>query len=153
MSSKPLTHSDKSLTIPARFDQLRRAGAFVSDMAAAAGFEGLQLNRIELAVDEACSNIIQHAYAHQPGGKIHIRVQVEHGRRIVITLIDTGEPFDPEAVPVHNPEASLDDLKVGGLGLFLIRRTMDDVQFEFNVPGLGWGQPKRFNRLTMIKYL
>ena len=153
MSSKPLTHSDKSLTIPARFDQLRRASAFVSDMAAAAGFEGLQLNRIELAVDEACSNIIQHAYAHQPDGEIYIRVQAERGRRIVITLIDTGEPFDPEAVPVHNPEPSLDDLKVGGLGLFLIRRTMDDVQFEFNVPGLGLGQPKRFNRLTMIKYL
>ncbi len=153
MSSKRLTRFDRSLTIPAQFDQLRRASAFVSEIAAAAGFQGLDLNRIELAVDEACSNIIQHAYAHQPGGEIHIHVQAEYGRRIVITLIDTGAPFDPADIPAHDPGAGLEDVKVGGLGLFLMRRTMDDVQFEFNVKGVGSGQPKRFNRLTMVKHL
>jgi len=153
MSSKLFTPSDKSLKIPARLDQLWRASAFVGDMAAVAGFQGVQLNQIELAVDEACCNIVQHAYAHRPNGEIDIRVQAERGRRIVITLVDTGEPFDPQAVPVHDPATSPDDLKSGGLGLFLIRRIMDDVQFEFNLPGLGLNQPKRFNRLTMIKYL
>lgn len=144
---------DRSLTIPARFDQLQRAGAFVSEIAAAAGFQGLQLNRIELAVDEACSNIIEHAYAQTPGGEIHIHVHVEPGYRIIITLIDTGEPFDPDAVLPHDPESDLDELQSGGLGLFLMRRAMDYVQFEFNVKGVGLGQPKRFNRLTMVKYL
>lgn len=104
-------------------------------------------------MDEACSNIIEHAYAQTPGGEIHIHVHAEPGHRIVITLIDTGEPFDPQAVPVHDPQSCLDDSKVGGLGLFLMRRAMDDVQFEFNVKGVGLGQPKRFNRLTMVKYL
>jgi Anti-sigma regulatory factor (Ser/Thr protein kinase) len=90
MSSKLLTPSDKSLKIPARLDQLWRARAFVSSMAAAAGFEELRLSQIELAVDEACSNIVQHAYARRLDGEIDIRVQVERGRRIVITLVDTG---------------------------------------------------------------
>jgi len=153
MSSKLLTPSDKSLKIPARLDQLWRARAFVSSMAAAAGFEELRLSQIELAVDEACSNIVQHAYARRLDGEIDIRVQVERGRRIVITLVDTGEPFDPQAVPMHDPRTSPDDLKAGGLGLFLIKRAMDDVRFEFNVSGFGLNQPKRFNRLTMTKYL
>lgn len=153
MSSKPLTHSDRSLTIPARYDQLRRANAFVSELAAQVGFAGLQLNRIELAVDEACSNIIQHAYANRTDGRIYIRVQAFPGERIVITIIDTGDPFDPDAVPVHDPNADLDNLKVGGLGLFLIKRVMDEVKFEFNVRGDGGAQPERFNRLTMVKHL
>lgn len=145
--------TNRSLTIPARFDQLQRASAFVSEIAAAAGFRGLQLNRIELAVDEACSNIIEHAYAQTPGGEIRIHVHVEPGYRIIITLIDTGEPFDPDAIPLHNPESDSDELQSGGLGLFLMRRAMDGVQFEFNVKGVGLDQPKRFNRLTMVKYL
>lgn len=153
MSSKPLTHSDRSLTIPAQYDQLWRVNAFVSELAAQVGFAGLQLNRIELAVDEACSNIIQHAYANRTDGRIDLRVQTFPGERIVITIIDTGDPFDPDVVPVHDPNADLDNLKVGGLGLFLIKRVMDEVKFEFNVRGDGGGQPERFNRLTMVKHL
>lgn len=153
MSWKPLTHSEKSITIPARFDNLRRAVSFVSKIAASVGFAGVQLTRIELAVDEACSNIIQHAYAHQPDGRIYIHVRAEPKRRILITLVDTGEPFNPDATPVHDPDASLENMKVGGLGLFLIKQAMDDVQFEFNVQGDHFGEPKRFNRLIMIKNL
>lgn len=139
--------------MPARFDQLRRVTEFVSRQAERAGFAHLELNRIELAVDEACSNIIQHAYAGQAAGLIRVRVQSEARRRIVITLVDTGRPFDPSDVPQHDPKAELDvdDMKVGGLGLYLMRQTMDDVKFEFNVRGRSPGEPMRFNRLTMIK--
>jgi anti-sigma regulatory factor (Ser/Thr protein kinase) len=151
MSSKQSTHSDESLTVPARFDQLRRITEFVSSQAERAGFTQLELHRIELAVDEACSNIIQHAYAGQPGGLIRARVWFQPRQRIVITLIDTGQPFDPEDVPKHDPEAELDDMKVGGLGLFLMRQAMDEVRFEFDVRGQGPDEPVLFNRLTMIK--
>lgn len=150
MSSTQSTHSDESLTVPARFDQLRRVTEFVSRQAERAGFAHLERNRIELAVDEACSNIIQHAYADQAGGMIRVRVQTE-ARRIVITLVDTGKPFDPGDVPQHDPNANLDDMKIGGLGLYLMRQTMDDVRFEFNVHGQWPREPRRFNRLTMIK--
>jgi anti-sigma regulatory factor (Ser/Thr protein kinase) len=147
----PSTHSDESLTVPARFDQLRSITEFVRRQAERAGFAHLELNRIELAVDEACSNIIQHAYADQASGLIRVRVQSEARQRIIITLVDTGKPFDPGEVPQHDPKAALDDMKVGGLGLYLMRQTMDDVRFEFNVHGRGKGEPARFNRLTMIK--
>ncbi|MDW8351801.1 MAG: ATP-binding protein [Anaerolineae bacterium] len=144
---------ERSLMIPARLDQLQRASAFVSEIAATIGFCGLQLCHVELAVDEACANIVEHAYAHKPGGRIHIHVHAEPGHRIVITLIDTGQPFDPQAVAVYDPSTGVDDARPGGFGLFLIQRAMDEVQFEFNVKGVGLGQPKRFNRLTMVKYL
>jgi anti-sigma regulatory factor (Ser/Thr protein kinase) len=139
------------LIVPARFDQLQRVASFVRAHAEHVGLSGLDLNRIELAVDEACSNIIQHAYAGRSDGKIQIRVQTVPAGRLTVVLIDTGRPFDPNSVPSHDPGGALDDLKIGGLGLYLMRQTMDDITFEFDVRGRGPGEPQRFNRLTMVK--
>jgi serine/threonine-protein kinase RsbW len=157
MSSKPSTPSDPSsdavLTVPASLDQLRFITAFVAQHAGKAGFSPEQIHRIELAVDEACSNIIIHAYNRKPDGNIAVRISAVPGSRIVITLIDTGKTFDPDGVPPHDPATGLDNLKVGGLGLFLMRQTMDDVQFEFDVAGNSPNEPARFNRLTMVKHV
>jgi len=158
MSSKPSIPSDPSssdavLTVPASLDQLRFITAFVANFARTVGFSAEQVHRIELAVDEACSNIIMHAYDHQPGGSIIVRVRAEPGSSIVIMLIDTGKTFDPDAVPEHNPDVELATVKIGGLGIFLMRQTMDDVRFEFNVTGTQPGEPAKFNRLTMVKHL
>ena len=153
MSSTPSTPFDRALTVPARVDQLRRVIAFVSQQAKTTGFSGKQLNSIELAVDEACSNIILHGYAGRDDGEIHIATHAEPGRRIVITLRDTGNPFDPATIPEHNPRAALDDLREGGLGIFLIRQSMDEVRFEFGLVGEHADEPPRYNRLTLTKHL
>lgn len=131
--------------MPARHDQLARLAAFAAAAAAEVGFDQTQINRIELAVDEACSNIIDHAYAGQPG-EIEIEVSGERDRNLQIVIIDQGKPFDPDSVQEYVPTASIDDAKVGGLGLHLMRQTMDQVYFEFGVPGVG-------NRLTMEKFV
>jgi len=122
---------------------LARLATFASATAAEIGFDQQQINRIELAVDEACSNIINHAYGGRPG-EIIMDVCGESKRQMTIVLIDRGKPFDPDGVEEYAPCASLDDARIGGLGLHLMRQTMDQVCFEFGVPGVG-------NRLTMTK--
>jgi anti-sigma regulatory factor (Ser/Thr protein kinase) len=81
-------------------------------------------------------------------------VRAEQGRRIVITLIDTGAAFDPRTIPAYDPQRVTEaDTQVSGLGLFLIQRMMDDVCFESCVSDNRAGQSGRFNRLTLIKNL
>lgn len=158
MSSRPSIPSDNQgndavLTVPASLDHLRLVTNFVAQIASRAGFAPEQVHRIELAVDEACANIILHAYAGQAGGKITTRVHVQPGHELVITFIDTGKTFDPDEVPQHDPHVDLDNLKVGGLGIFLMRQAMDDVRYEFNVAGSRPDEPATFNRLTLVKHL
>ena len=137
--------STRQLVVPAQHDQLARLASFVGTAAIEVGFGDAQVNRIELAVDEACSNIIDHAYQGAPG-VIRLTVEIEAQQQLTIILVDQGVPFDPDRLPAYAPCTSLDEVKIGGLGIHLMRQAMDDVCFEFNVPGVG-------NRLTMIKHL
>ncbi len=135
----------RQLVVPAKHDQLAKLALFVATGAEEVGFDDGEVNRIELAVDEACSNIIDHAYAGSVG-YIQLEIEIEPDRSLTIVLLDQGQPFNPESVPVFEPCQSLDQMRIGGLGLHLMRQAMDDVCFEFGVPGMG-------NRLTMVKNL
>ena len=157
-----MTHTHH-LSVPARFDQLARLTAFAVESARIVGFDKPQLDRIELAVDEACSNIIEHAYAGSDSheSRIDIEVETEPSHYIKIVLTDTGKAFEPDKVPAYVPcthETDISNLKVGGLGIHLMRQAMDDVCFEFNVRDTHANNSKNgktgvFNRLTLIKRL
>ena len=135
----------RQLIVPAQHDQLAQLATFVAVAAADVGFDETQVNRIELAVDEACSNIIDHAYKGD-AGTIQLEVDIEPQHQLTIVLIDQGQSFNPDHVPAYAPCTSLDEVKIGGLGIHLMRQAMDDVCYEFGVPGIG-------NRLTMKKQL
>jgi serine/threonine-protein kinase RsbW len=135
----------RQLVVPAQHDQLAKLATFVAAAAAEVGFDETQVNRIELAVDEACSNIIDHAYQGS-AGSIQLDISIEPQYQLTIVLIDQGQAFNPDCVPAYAPCTSLDQVKIGGLGIHLMRQAMDDVCYEFNVPGIG-------NRLTMKKQL
>ena len=89
-------------------------------------------HNIQLAVHEVCMNIIEHAYANQPGGRIALTLTVEprpntSARRLIVEIYDTGaHSFDPAAVAAPN----LDVPQVGGYGLFLVQQLMDEMQYE-----------------------
>ncbi|MFZ0546113.1 MAG: ATP-binding protein [Candidatus Promineifilaceae bacterium] len=136
--------SPKRLTIPGRYDRIREVCDFVVAGAEEAGFDPDQLFRIQLACDEACTNIIEHAYKAENVGDIRVSWQVEKGA-FIIELRDNGRPFRPEEVPSPSvPENAYDvnDLKVGGLGLHFMKTLMDEVKFSFDNNG---------NRLIMVK--
>lgn len=137
--------SRRQLVVPAQHDQLARLATFVAEAAAEVGFSEAQVNRVELAVDEACSNIIDHAYKGT-AGVIDLAVIMVPKQQLTIVLIDQGEPFDPDHIRAYAPCTSLDEVKIGGLGIHLMRQAMDDVFYEFNIPDIG-------NRLTMVKRL
>lgn len=139
--------SRHELTVPGRFDRVGEICEFVAFGAKEAGFDSDEIFRIELACDEACTNIIQHAYGGEDGGVIRVEWNVSENA-FLITMYDDGRPFDPDEIPPPNVPQDpddLDDLKIGGLGIHFMRKLMDDV--EFHVEG------ETGNKLTMIKYL
>lgn len=127
------------------YEQIRAIGRFVLEGAEQAGFDEKTQLQIELACDEAATNIIQHAYGGEGNGSLTVGWQ-QTDNDFVITLFDQGKSFDPMSVPV--PEMSADipieEVSVGGLGIHFMRTIMDTVAYEFNPAG---------NTLTMTKRL
>ncbi len=95
-----------------------------------------------MAVDEACSNIIEHAYGGEGKGNIECTCQHE-ASGLVIVLHDQGRPFKPEEVEPPNLSARLEERESHGLGLFFIREWMDQVEYLANRSG--------GNTLTLVK--
>ena len=132
------------LVVPGQFDRLTEIAAFITQAAHQAGLNDDEVFHVEMAVDEACSNIIEHAYAVQ-AGDIDLACRCPLAGQFEVVIRDSGQPFEPEEAPapaVSTP-ADLDNLSEGGLGLYFMRKLMDEVRFEF-VPGQG-------NILTMLK--
>ncbi len=98
---------------------------------------------VQLAVDEACTNIITHGYADMDPGSIILRLDPLENR-IVITITDFGYPFEPFESDMPDVEAGLEDMPMGGFGLFFIYQTMDEIDYENTENG---------NHLKFIKYL
>ena len=138
-SSKP---SAASKTFPARFDSLAAICDFVTQRAQVAGLGPRAVYAVQVAVDEACSNIIEHAYRDQERGTIECTCRAKQDR-LIIQLHDHGRPFDPATVPKPDLQADLNERHAGGLGVFFIQQLMDAVQFE-SIPGQG-------NTLTLTK--
>lgn len=129
-------------TFPGNFKSLERISKFIIDQAEEAGFSPNDVYAVQTAVDEACSNIIDHAYAGENKGEIFIKV-TETDKTLKIVLRDQGEPFDPEDVPEPDISSALESRKERGLGIFFMQKLMDEVVFEFS--------EKRGNKLTLVK--
>lgn len=137
----------KEISIPGRYDRIIEVCEFVVAGAEKAGFNSDDLFKIELACDEACTNIIEHAYGEENMGEIRVSWRMT-GDAFTITISDEAQPFDPHDVPqpnVHAGPDDIDDLKIGGLGIHFMRKLMDEIRFSVNKNG--------GNRLIMIKYL
>jgi serine/threonine-protein kinase RsbW len=116
---------------PGRFESLVDIRKFVYQAASEAGFDEKDIYAVELAVDEACSNIIEHAYGGEDKGDIECTCNDLNGG-LEIVIRDEGQPFDPTAVSPPDFSVSLSELKPRGAGLFLIQNVMDDVNFKFS---------------------
>jgi anti-sigma regulatory factor (Ser/Thr protein kinase) len=133
----------QSVQFPAKFEYLDEIRDFVGEIARKGGFGNKDVYNIQLATDEAASNIIEHAYEGVSNGVLELICGFKDAA-IVIVLVDHGEPFDPSEVPMPDLKADLSERKIGGLGIFLMRKLMDEVRYD--------SQPsKNSNTLTMIK--
>lgn len=133
----------QTVQFAAKFEFLDEIREFVGEIARTGGFSDRDVYNIQLATDEAASNIIEHAYEGVSDGLLEISCGV-NGSDITIILVDHGEPFDPSEVPAPDLKADLSERKIGGLGIFLMRKLMDEVRYH--------AEPrKNRNTLTMIK--
>jgi serine/threonine-protein kinase RsbW len=132
---------ERTLTILGRYENVPRVTEFVVQAAAEAGLDEKAIFHCQMAVDEACTNIIEHAYGGEDKGSIQATTRVEPGV-CTITLIDQGRPFDPSSVPKPAIDPDPANVEPGGLGLHLMRQIMDEVTFTFG---------KGRNKLVMVK--
>jgi serine/threonine-protein kinase RsbW len=102
--------------------------AFVAGHAAAWGLHPQRLRQLELAVEEAVANICDYAY-EVPPGDFTVRIRPE-ASRLVVEIVDEGVPFDPLDVAEPDLRAGVADRPIGGLGILLVRRLMDEVSYR-----------------------
>lgn len=119
------------VTIPSQTERLSEVRDFIANQARVHGFGDDDINKIAIAVDEACTNIIKHGYNFSPKFKIDIDV-TRNGNQFEILISDHGKQFDPNAVEEPNMKEYLSHFRRGGLGLYLMKRIMDKVEFNFN---------------------
>jgi serine/threonine-protein kinase RsbW len=132
----------QSVRFAAKFEFLDEMRDFVGDIARVGGFDEKDVYNIQLATDEAASNIIEHAYEGVTNGILDLSCGIDKNA-ITIILVDYGEPFDPSVIPLPDLKADLSERKIGGLGIFLMRKLMDEVHYE--------PRKDKSNVLTMIK--
>ena len=119
----------RRLVFPGRYRSVKDVCDFVTRAAMEAGLGDHEIFHCQLAVDEACTNIIEHAYGGEGRGSIEATVEIRAGE-LTIALFDRGMSFDPTAVPEPGLYDSIDDAAIGGQGWYFIRKVMDAVHFN-----------------------
>jgi serine/threonine-protein kinase RsbW len=138
------TPKNYSLRIPSQKDNLEMIRKFVAGVAKKVGFECDDVNKIELAMDEACTNVIEHAYQNDENQNIDVAIKIDY-QKFTIVVTDKGKSFKPNDIELPDMESYLAELRVGGLGIYLMKKLMDEVEFRSNEKGK--------NEVRMVKYL
>jgi serine/threonine-protein kinase RsbW len=133
-----------TISFPGRFSSLERIRNFFGSAARQAGLDDKAVDEVELAVDEAVSNIIQHAYGGENRGEIECSYSINK-EGLLVLMRDFGKPFNPQIVKQPDLESDVCCRDEGGLGLYFMRSLMDSVEFSFNGHG--------GNLLTMTKLI
>lgn len=98
---------------------------------------------LQLAVDEACTNIITHGYSGMDPGSIILDLEL-NPERITISLTDFGHAFEPDNAPIPDPSQPIEERELGGFGLFFIQQSVDEMKYRTSEDG---------NTMTLIKHL
>lgn len=121
----------KELTVPATLEQLEAVQAFVEEELEKHGCPMKTLLQVSVAVEEIYVNIAHYAY-HPEIGEATIRCAVGGDPlQVTIQFLDSGKPFDPLAKPDADITLSAEERQIGGLGILMVKKTMDDVVYEY----------------------
>jgi serine/threonine-protein kinase RsbW len=147
-----------SIRAPSNGCYLAYIRSLVADLAGKVGFPDDEVAKIEMAVDEACSNVVEHAYAgkeeapaptkiwqwkhRDPGIRLDVRAEQE---RLVIEINDYGKRFDFNTYQPKNVEERIRQMETGGYGVAIMREFMDEVEYR--------SSDSAGNTLRLVKYL
>ena len=130
-------------TRAAELETLSKFRDFIDEFCLLSGVADDACHDLKLAVDEASTNIVTHGYAGMNPGSIMLALEFEP-QLVTVEITDFGHPFEPAEPEPPDPEATLDNLARGGLGLYFIYQTMDEIHYRSGEEG---------NVLTFIKRL
>ncbi|PKN95416.1 MAG: ATP-binding protein [Chloroflexi bacterium HGW-Chloroflexi-6] len=122
------------ITRAAELESLQVFRDFIAECCARHAIPNEIVFDLKLAVDEACTNIIQHGYRGMDPGSIILALRFEPDR-ILVQITDFGHVFEPDDAPMPDVTAALEEREVGGLGLFLIYQTMDNIDYQASDDG------------------
>ena len=132
------------LQVPSSTENLAMIRDFVNGIGARAGLPASEVAQLELAVDEACANVIEHAYGREVTREVSVKATLD-GDMVQIDVVDTGVGFNPADIPQKDLDQLVAERRSGGLGMRLMKTLMDEVHYEV-IPG-------QKNELRMIKRL
>ena len=135
------TNNSSSFSFPADKKEVGRVVDFINGFLEKKDMNSKIISQIDIAVDEICSNIFNYAYKDKKG---QVLVEISYkDNAITIRFVDTGVKFNPLEKEDPDVNLSLQERKVGGLGIYLVKQLMDDVKYEYSL--------KNENILTVIK--
>lgn len=129
------------INISASTRNLSEARNFITAHAESYGFPADQIADIRLAVDEAVTNIIKHAYQGDTSKEINITLEC-NDKELCVSLTDTGKNFEFETYKLPDIKTQIEQKKRGGMGVYLIHSLMDNVSYT---------RKGKKNRMTMCK--
>jgi anti-sigma regulatory factor (Ser/Thr protein kinase) len=132
----------KAISIPAHINFLADVRNFIQNIGKIYRFSNRTINSLMLSAEEACTNIIRHGYKNIPDGKILIEVIVRR-LSIRIIIVDQGETYDPRLAVRPAITELANRGRKGGLGIMMIRKLMDDIDYR---------REKRGNEFHLLKY-
>ncbi|MEL6537310.1 MAG: ATP-binding protein [Bacteroidota bacterium] len=115
--------------VPCSTNRLKEVRNFVNEVLHEYEFSEMDINRMVLAVDEVCSNLIIHSNNCNPEEMIELRINVD-AEGIVFEIKDQGMAFKPESYKEPALREVIRKKKKGGIGLMLVKRIMDDIEFQ-----------------------
>ena len=129
-------------TFEGRLENLTAIRRFVQTACEAAGMNASACFDLKLAVDEACTNIIEHGYSGRSGETIALACEAD-GDGVRVTIVDHGRAFRPSELPPPDLSSGWEERRIGGLGWHLIRKSVDEIDYG--------PDPAGGNRLTLLK--
>ena len=121
----------KELTITATVENIETVTDFVNEQLEALDCPMKAQMQIDIAIDELFGNIAHYAYNPEIG-KATVRVEViEDPLAVTITFIDNGVPYDPLAKADPDTTLSAEERDIGGLGIYMVKKSMDDITYEY----------------------
>jgi serine/threonine-protein kinase RsbW len=140
---KSMKENRFELKVDSSLENLSIISDFITKVMRQIGAKGKNISEVQLAVDEACTNVIRHAYSER---KDIITVALEIvDEDLIVTITDRGKPFEPSSIPPPDLESDVGERKIGGLGIYFMRKLMDEVSYSFDT--------EEGNKLTMRKHL
>ena len=123
----------QELKVSGHFKNLAQIADFIGQAATRAKLDDKATYAIQMAVDEACTNIIEHAYGGEGNGQLRLTYTIRPDG-LQVSIFDQGLPFNPDQIPKLNPQTPLSERKPRGMGLFFIYNLVNEVEYNFNTP-------------------